>query len=75
MKNDLKMPARYALMDAREMSEVTGGATVNSAVADLITGIVSGCALVVTSLATAVISFVDILANFITGSVSGLSKK
>lgn len=75
MKNDLKMPARYALMDAQEMSEVTGGATLSGAFTDLVTGVVSGCAMVITSLATAVISVVDIFANFINDSVKNITKK
>lgn len=74
MKNDLKLPARYALIDQQEMAEVTGGATLSSAFSDLVTGVVSGCALVVTTLATTVISVVDILANFITSSVKSWSK-
>lgn len=75
MKNDLKMPARYALVDKQEMSDITGGATLGGALTDLVTGVVSGCTLVVTTLATAVISIVDIFANFINSSVKGLGKK
>lgn len=69
MKNDLKFPARYALMDTQEMSEVTGGAALGTTVANLITGVVSGCALVVTSLATAVVSLVDLFVSFVDNTI------
>lgn len=56
MKHDLKFPARCAPMDAQEMADITGGASVLGTVTDLVVGVVAGCGIVITSVASAALT-------------------